>query len=78
MFERKHGRRLELCQIAADQLTLLYSEEGNFGLGRPTWLNDCVARRQNNGQVGTTPAQRYEGRSGHQIDVWGVVWREGR
>ncbi len=78
MFRGKRGSRFELCQVAADQLTVLYSVEGNFGLGRPTWLNDCVARQSNDSQVGTTLAQWYERRSRHQIRFWDVARREGR
>jgi hypothetical protein len=57
MFRGKRGRRFEPCQVSADQPTFLRSEEGNFGLGRPTWPNGWLARRSNDGQVGTTPSQ---------------------
>jgi hypothetical protein len=47
MFMGKRGSRFDPCQVAADQLTVLYSEEGNFGLGKPTWLNGWLVRRSN-------------------------------
>ncbi len=75
MFRRKRGSRFEPCQVAADQPTFLHSEEGHFGLGRPTWPNACVARRSNDGQVGMTPAQWYERQSRHQVEFWGVAGR---
>jgi hypothetical protein len=77
MFRSKRGSGFEPCQVAADQPTFLHSEEGTFELGRPTWPNGCVARRSNDGQVGTTFSM-YERQSRHQVGFWGVTWREGR